>query len=270
MAGATLIYDDVALTVPVDAFRLDGFVRWMRSSGFANGHRASFLGGNVHVEMNADKAVSIPADAFSLEGFLRWVHSPDFPERARPLFVNGEVSLDMSAEELLTHNFLKTDVNRDMGVWVARRDLGRLCSDGALLINDDAGLSAVPDLMFCLRASLKAGRVRWAEVVEESGRYIEVRGSPDLVVEIMSDSSVRKDTQTLPPAYFAAGVHEYWLIDARRNRLNFQIFARGRRKFVLVKPDSKGYRRSHVLGGSFRLVRKEDPDTGSHYRLLGK
>ncbi len=39
----------------------------------------------------------------------------------------------------------------------------------------------------------------------DAGRYVELEGAPDLVVEIVSDSSVAKDTQRLPPRYAAAG-----------------------------------------------------------------
>jgi hypothetical protein len=48
------------------------------------------------------------------------------------------------------------------------------------------------------------------------GGFIEVEGAADLVVEILSDSSVGKDTRRLPEAYAKAGVGELWLVDARR------------------------------------------------------
>jgi Uma2 family endonuclease len=47
----------------------------------------------------------------------------------------------------------------------------------------------------------------------EPGRYIDVEGPPDLIVEIVSDTSVAKDTRRLPEAYFRAGVAEFWLAD---------------------------------------------------------
>jgi Uma2 family endonuclease len=269
MASATLILDDASIRVPGEAFHFDGFLRWIHS-GSLNGRRASFLVDQVYLEMNDQVSLHIPDDVLSLEGFLRWVHSPDFPERGRPSFLAGEVSIDMSPEELVTHNFVKADVGADITFWNRRRKLGRLFADRALLIHGPTGLSTEPDLMFCLHTSLKAGRVRLAEVVQGSGRYVEVRGSPDLIVEIISDTSVQKDTRDLPPRYFAAGVQEYWLIDARGRRLDFRIFVRGRKRFVAIKPDAKGYVRSRVLNGAFRLSRKKGSAAISQYRLLAK
>jgi Uma2 family endonuclease len=215
-------------------------------------------------------ALTIPADIFGLEGFLRWVHSADFPEGRRASFLAGEVTVEMSAEELITHNYVKADLSRDLGLWVARRQIGRLFADRALLINEAGELSTEPDMMLCLWETLRKGRARLSEVVEGSGRFLEVRGSPDLVVEIVSDSSVQKDTIVLPALYFAADVQEYWLIDARKKKMSFQLFTRGRKRFAAAKLDANGYLRSRVLNGAFRLTRKKDPIGGSQYRLLGK
>jgi Uma2 family endonuclease len=217
-----------------------------------------------------DPPLTIPADVFGLDGFLRWVHSPDFPEGRRASFLAGEVTVEMSPEELITHNYVKADLSRDLGLWVMRRQLGRVFADRALLTNDAVGLSTEPDMMICLWETLRKGRARLAEAVQGSGRFLQVCGSPDLVIEIISDTSVRKDTVVLPDLYLAAEVQEYWLIDARRKKIGFQLFTRGRRRFTAAKPDNAGYLRSGVLKGSFRLIRKKDPIGGSQYRLLAK
>src|SRR5437868_4845200 len=107
-----------------------------------------------------DPAMTIPADVFGLEGFLRWVHSDDFPAERRASFLAGEVSIEMSAEEIVTHNYVKADSSRDLGLWVARRDLGRIFADRALLVNEAVGLSTEPDLMFCLWESVRSRRVQ--------------------------------------------------------------------------------------------------------------
>jgi len=195
-----------------------------------------------------DPSMTIPADVFGLEGFLRWIHSGEFPTERRASFLAGEVSIEMSAEEIVTHNLLKSAANRDVGMWVLRHDLGHVFADRALLVNDAAGLSTEPDLMFCSWESLRSCRVQFAEVIEGSGRFVEVRGSPDLVLEIVSDSSVRKDTILLPELYYAAGVEEYWLIDARGARIEFRLLARGRKQFTPVKPDVRTCFENHLRG----------------------
>ena len=86
---------------------------------------------------------------------------------------------------------------------------------------------------------------------------IELRGTPDWVVEIVSRSSVRKDTQLLVETYYRAGVTEYWLIDARFDPLRFAIFARGESAYEPA-PDQDGWLTSSVFQRQFRFEREED------------
>jgi Uma2 family endonuclease len=214
--------------------------------------------------------IRVPSDVYDLTGFRRWVHSDGFPERCRFAYLAGEVCANMSPEELQTHNKLKRAITRYLDVWVDSLDVGETLADGALLVNEAADLSTEPDLMYCSWESLESGRVKYAEAVEGSERYVEVVGSPDLVVEIVSRSSVYKDTQALPPLYFAAGVSEYWLIDARGGEIEFRLLARGEAGWQDVESDSDGYYRSDVLGGTFRLTRDLNRVGGFRYELLSK
>jgi Uma2 family endonuclease len=108
-------------------------------------------------------------------------------------------------------------------------------------------------------------------VPKSSGKqddFIEIEGAPDLIIEIVSDSSVTKDTKRLPAAYFAAGVREFWLVDARREELMFRIHSRGPERFVSRRADREGYQRSSVLGRRFRLNRHRDARGHWQYDLL--
>jgi Uma2 family endonuclease len=87
-------------------------------------------------------------------------------------------------------------------------------------------------------------------------RYVEVEGAPDLVVEIVSDRSVTKDTVRLPVAYWRAGVLEYWLMDARGEELFFRIHHRGPSGYVPAVIDAEGFQSSIVFGRRFRLTRR--------------
>ena len=82
-------------------------------------------------------------------------------------------------------------------------------------------------------------------------RFVELKGTPDLVVEIVSDDSFAKDTRRLPRPYFRAGIPEFWLIDARGERLRFEIHRRGKKGFEPVSPGPLGEQRSLVLRGRF-------------------
>src|SRR5688500_8492086 len=99
---------------------------------------------------------------------------------------------------------------------------------------------------------------------EEDG--FEVRGSPDWMLEVVSPTSVRKDTRLLPTAYFRAGVREFWLVDARGTELEFTVFARGETGFEAVLPRD-GWHDSAVFGRRFRLERERDRRGGWRYTL---
>lgn len=151
-----------------------------------------------------------------------------------------------------------------------QQQLGEVLADGALLTNEAAGLAAEPDVMFCSWKSLRGGQVRYIEQASGSRQFVEVGGAPDLVVQIVSPSSVRKDTKLLLNRYFAAGIAEYWLIDARRAAIDFQLLTRGKTKFAAARPDVQGFRRSGVFGRRFKLTRETNPVGGYSYVLLHK
>lgn len=158
--------------------------------------------------------VRVPTEAFDFAGFRKWVHSDEFPERGKVSFIDGEIVVDMSPEEIDSHASLKSDLHAQLWVFVRQNRLGKIFPDGTLLVNEPAGLSTEPDIMFCRNESLKSKTAYKRKIVEGSGRYVELAGSPDLAVELVSRSSVRKDTKLLRDRYFAAGITEYWLIDA--------------------------------------------------------
>jgi Uma2 family endonuclease len=58
-------------------------------------------------------------------------------------------------------------------------------------------------------------------------------GAPDLVVEILSPSSVRYDKVTKYKKYLAAGVREYWIVDPDKNTLQVNILVDGRYKAIM-------------------------------------
>lgn len=224
--------------------------------------------GMISFESRSD-SVQVPTE-ISFDRFRRWVHSPEYPERGRFSYLAGEVLIDMSPENLQSHNRAKTDLGGDMRTWISRLDLGELLTDGALLINELVGLSTEPDLMFCSWENLRSGRVSYCESTPGSGNLVEVVGSPDLTVEIVSRSSVRKDRVVLMDLYYQAGIEEYWLIDARGPTIDFQLFVRGTDGFVPVAADADSYLRSQVLGGSFQLERTVSRAGSFQYTLHSK
>ena len=83
--------------------------------------------------------------------------------------------------------------------------------------------------------------------------FIELEGSPDMVLEVVSDSSVKKDYELLREAYWKAGIREYWLVDARGDKLEFQILKHTSKSYSPIRA-AGGWIKSAVFGESFRLI----------------
>src|SRR5207245_883200 len=85
---------------------------------------------------------------------------------------------------------------------------------------------------------------------------LELIGSPDMVLEVVSPTSVEKDTVRLVELYHRARVREYWLVNPL-GALDFKIYRYAARKFTEVRPN-RGWLRSEVFGQSFRLLETVD------------
>jgi Uma2 family endonuclease len=87
-------------------------------------------------------------------------------------------------------------------------------------------------------------------------RVMELEGALDMVLEIVSNSSMRKDFEKLPDYYAEAGVGEFWRVDARK-QVRFEILRLSDDGYVAAA-ESEGWFHSDVFGKSFRLVKSAD------------
>ena len=122
-----------------------------------------------------DEQCVIPAGIATLADFRRWAVSPEFPAAGRIDWVASRIEVDMSPEDLFTG---ETRVS-----------------------NSEADLSVEPDVVIMTDATVDAGRVRLVPAASgKPDRFIELEDRPDLVIEIIIDSSLAKDTRRLPAA----------------------------------------------------------------------
>jgi Uma2 family endonuclease len=215
-----------------------------------------------------DHGIEIPTIR-TFSDFRRWSRSDVFPPRGRIDYVDGRIEVDMSPEDVFTHGTLKSKVAAAIERRVDDLDLGHTFIAETRVSSVAAGLSAEPDVMVVSHQALDDGRVRLVPKVSgEPDRYVEVEGGPDLIVEILSDSSEQKDRYRLPGGYFTAGVLELWLIDARGPELRFEIHHRGAGSFDRVAEDEEGWQSSAVLSARIRLDRTRHVRGHWTYRLL--
>jgi len=167
----------------------------------------------------------------------------------------------MTQEQVFTHVRVKGEFTQVLGGLAKSEQGGMYFPNGLRLSNLAADISVVPDGTYVSGESIRLGRVHFVEGAEEG--YVELEGSPDMVLEVVSKSSLEKDTVILLDAYWQSGMAEYWLVDVRKQPLRFDIYRHTAKGYSTTRKQ-RGWVRSGVFGKSFRLTQSVDP--GGHPR----
>lgn len=237
----------------------------VESAGFAAASIPSHVGGDDttqscgqslalvrYIDNDDANAVVIPQSAHTWLGFRDWALSDAFPQRGKYTFSSEGLIVDMSPESLETHNYIKADVGLVVHGLIRQQDLGRFLADRVLFSNESANISTEPDSMYIGGRTIQEGRCTLRES-KRAGVNIEVLGSPDWILEVVSPTSIHKDKVLLREGYFRAHVGEYWIIDALGDDIDFQILTPGDTSFVAVE-SRDGWTNSPLFGKSFRLT----------------
>ncbi len=199
-----------------------------------------------------DGGVRVPQGITTHAAFLKWLRSDEAPDDIPVGWVMDDVWVELMAERAFAHNKIKTRLARVLDGLVDEHQLGVYFGDGMAYTNEAEGFTSVPDGMFVSREAVESGRVRLTGGAR-GARDTEVVGVPDLMIEVVSDRSVDKDTAWLLAKYWAAGIPEYWVIDARKEPLKFTLY-RHRKDGYSAARKADGWAASPVLGRSFRFV----------------
>jgi Uma2 family endonuclease len=210
--------------------------------------------------------ITVPARATAgLDSFREWAGDNDLPEKTRTDYYRGEVWIDMSQEQLFTHGTVKTEIAAVLRALTKREKLGRYWCNGILVTSPNAELSGNPDGTFVSHRAVASGGVTFTPGAEDG--HVEVVGVVDMVLEVVSDSSEKKDNQTLFEAYFEAGIPEYWLVDARGAEVEFTIYKHSGKKYAATRVQAGGWQKSAVFGKSFRITRGTDASGNPEFTL---
>jgi len=201
------------------------------------------------------ESVCIPAEVVDLDSFCRWAISDQYPERGKFSFLHGTIWVDLSQEDLYSHNQVRVAFMAIFGDLVDRRSMGLWLGGGMLLRNSAADLSTEPDGMFISYDTLRSGRVQRIETPD----CLQLEGTPEMVLEVVSATSVQKDTVDLRKLYWRAGIAEYWLVDARAAQPRFDILRHGAKGYTATRKQAGGWLKSNVFARSFQLTRTTDP-----------
>ena len=113
--------------------------------------------------------------------------------------IQGE--LHMSPAPSIAHQQTSIALAVALYNYVRQHNLGRVFEAPIDVILPDLATPVQPDIVLILAANL--------DIVQKAN----VRGAPDLVVEILSPSTAAHDRHTKYGLYAEAGVTEYWIID---------------------------------------------------------
>ena len=136
----------------------------------------------------------------------------DAPEGARYELIDGVLIMAAAPNE--AHQIVGMMLGTWMNLFAYQRDLGRVLSAPFDVVLSDTDV-VQPDLMF---VSNERAHIRTPA---------HIRGAPDLVVEIISPSSERRDWRDKRALYARHGVKEYWLIDPINHIIWLMLLRRG-------------------------------------------
>ena len=114
------------------------------------------------------------------------------------------------------HQYAVTKVSSRLEQHVAEYDLGYVLSAPFEIHLSKRSRPVQPDVFF-------VASERWPAA---AGSQI-FEGAPDLIVEVLSPSSYRRDTNIKFTAYEAAGVREYWIVNTNARLVQLYTLSSG-------------------------------------------
>ena len=159
-----------------------------------------------------------------VDGEVQWLH--------------GEVP-EMAAVSLL-HDNLDGLLYSTLRFFIEHHQLGVLCRDPVVMKLGPGLPGRAPDIAFVANAHRQRLRPNFID------------GPADLVIQIVSPDDPERDYVDNYREYEAAGVPEYWIIDPRLQRTEFNQLQDGKYREVL--PDENGFYHSAQLPGLWLKV----------------
>ena len=174
---------------------------------------------------------STVAREMTFEEFLAWALTAD--ESVKAELVEGEIEFMSPVSE--THQSLSVFLLSLLNALVSSGNLGRVFFESFLMkMGGRAGRE--PDILFVATANLHRLRENYLD------------GPADLIIEIVSPESRKRDKVTKLAEYQRIGVPEYWVLDqARAEALFYQLQADG--TYRLVPADANNIYHSAIVPG---------------------
>lgn len=151
------------------------------------------------------------------------------PKECRVELIDG-VIYNMSAPSGV-HQILALRIAGQLDAWVTQQkgDCTVIIAPADVQLDRDDRTMVQPDLfVYCRKENEKGDqKVEW-KVYDQT----VFQGAPDLVAEILSPSSAKRDRNIKYSKYKSAGVREYWIVDPKLRRVTVHCFEQGDRTTV--------------------------------------
>ncbi len=160
----------------------------------------------------------------------------DFPENDPFLYelINGElVRKNAPSGE---HQFAQSKLFSLLSRFVDDKELGIIFSSPTAVILSDEN-APQPDLIFLSKEKMKLLDPEWG-----------ILGAPDMLVEIVSPSSYKRDHLEKKRLYAQYGVAEYWIVDPSYHSIEIYILQEGTYQLHAFGVDNEQIT-SHILPG---------------------
>jgi Uma2 family endonuclease len=131
-----------------------------------------------------------------------------YVERQRYELLDGEL-IPMTPSPGFAHQSVSLELASRLHIFVRERGLGTVLEAPFDVVLGEKGEEQVvqPDILFVSQAQ--------RHIIHEE----EIRGAPDLVVEILSPATAEKDRIFKRRLYAKYGVQEYWIVDPKEKTI---------------------------------------------------
>ncbi|MFN8491050.1 MAG: Uma2 family endonuclease [Caldilineaceae bacterium] len=140
-----------------------------------------------------------------------YLHLPDDDKRYE--MIDGVLYVSNAPNS--DHQFTVTELGAELRNFAKKNKLGRVLVAPFEVHLDETARPVQPDILFVKAARWPAERVAF------------FTGAPDLIVEVISPSSVRTDRVIKFTAYERVGVPEYWLANPHTRTVEVYTLAQG-------------------------------------------
>jgi Uma2 family endonuclease len=175
-------------------------------------------------------------ESFTQEEFRHWLRERPRGDINHYELLNGRIVMTPPAG--WPHGRIEMKIGRKLDEHASRRKLGIVLGSSAGF-DLPSGDTVEPDVSFISAERLAGG------APPERGKFLRV--VPNLVVEILSESTAKRDRTEKKRIYERNGVDEYWILDADRRELTSFHLERGR--YGAGKTLVSGRVRSKLLPG---------------------